>query len=95
VSINSAAVAFPNPGTYAFGDYATPDVLNVLIFVTSEFATKCEGISQWPLTKENLIKMGIFADVVRPAPSGTSLPGKNSGSQATQGGDQSSDLLMD
>lgn len=62
LNLTAFAVTFKQIGTFAFGDYSDPQTLKTLVLVTSDFADVCEGINQWPLTKENLIKLGIVRD---------------------------------
>ena len=56
-------VTFKDKGVFAIGDYATPNIVQTLIFVTDDVAGKCSNQKQWPLTVENINKLGIKVDV--------------------------------
>jgi hypothetical protein len=55
-------VTFKDKGVFAIGDYANPNIVQTLILVTDDVAGKCNNQKQWPLTVENINKLGIKVD---------------------------------
>lgn len=51
-------VSFTYEGVFVFGDYSAPQTPQTVILVTSD-ESKCAGKSRYPLTSNNLQKLGI------------------------------------
>ena len=58
LAITSFMVGFTYEGTFVFGDYQTPLVPQTVVKVTSDKEV-CQGSQRWPLTSENMEKLGI------------------------------------
>mmetsp|Transcript_32589 Transcript_32589/g.40389 ORF Transcript_32589/g.40389 Transcript_32589/m.40389 type:complete len:135 (+) Transcript_32589:191-595(+) len=52
-------VAFVNEGVFVFADHQAPATPMTVILVTNDKAGRCNGQTQWPLTADNMIKLGI------------------------------------
>jgi hypothetical protein len=59
LGISTFMVNFVRENVYVFGDHSAPATPMTIVLVTQEKATRCEGQTQWPLTTDNMLKLGI------------------------------------
>ena len=59
LGITTFMVNFVEEGVFVFGDHSAPTTPMTVVLSTTEKSNRCEGQTQWPLTSDNMIKLGI------------------------------------
>lgn len=59
LAIGTIPAFFGKAGVYVFGDHESPFTAQTIVYVTNDKEGICEGVTQWPLTSENMVKFGI------------------------------------
>lgn len=52
--LSTFITSFSSEGVYTFADYSSPSIPRTIVLVTNDKSSRCDGITQWPMTSDNM-----------------------------------------
>lgn len=60
LAISSFMVSFLYEGVFVFGDHTSPTTAQTIVLVTENKQELCLGQTQWPMTSDNMKRLGLI-----------------------------------